>query len=539
VANRSLATRKPSHARVAPPALAAALASAFGLLLLTVSPLSDAMAQDALLDASPPPDGTMLRRGLDPVEEPRPAQADPYAGIDETMPDRDGRTAPNYGAPRPAPDPRAAYRGRPSLFRQSLPPLETYPTAPRQARPVDGRAPAVQYARPAGIARRPRPQIDADPYAPLGIDLGAIRVLPFVEIAGGYDTNAARSALAPTRSALTRIDAGFSAFSLWSRHEFRADVAAGYFRYFADPNASRPDGTARASLRLDATRDTRIDLELRGALTTQRPGSPELNAPVTGRPAIVTYGAGAGVTQTLGRAQVSVNGLVERTDFSDATLTSGATLRLSRDNYTAYGLRGRASYEITPGVRPFVEVTGDLRRRDEPVDAGGFARNSSGVGARAGGSFEISRILTGEASVGYARRTYADPRLPELAGVTVDASLVWTATPLTTLTLRAESTLNETTIANAAGSVTRRGSLTVSHALLRNLDLSATALWQNNDYRGISLTETIYEGRLQAAYSLTRSVVVKGSFNHTRLKSSRPGADYTANVFLLGLRLQR
>ena len=38
---------------------------------------------------------------------------------------------------------------------------------------------------------------------------------------------------------------------------------------------------------------------------------------------------------------------------------------------------------------------------------------------------------------------------------------------------------------------------------------------------------------------LARSIVVRGSFTHERLKSSAPGSDYTANVFLLGLRLQR
>jgi hypothetical protein len=37
-------------------------------------------------------------------------------------------------------------------------------------------------------------------------------------------------------------------------------------------------------------------------------------------------------------------------------------------------------------------------------------------------------------------------------------------------------------------------------------------------------------------YKLTRSVAVRASFIHERLKSTAPGSDYTANTYLLGLR---
>lgn len=254
---------------------------------------------------------------------------------------------------------------------------------------------------------------------------------------------------------------------------------------------------------------------------------------------VASFGASVGATRNFGRLDIGATALVDRTNFEDATLTSGTALRLSRDNYTAYGLRGRIAYEVTPGVKPFAEATVDTRKRDEAVDANGFSRKSTGIAVKAGTTFELSRLLRGEVSAGYAQRRYADARLPTLAGPTIDASLVWTATPLTTVTLRAETLLNETTVANAAGAISRRGSIEVNHALLRNLNLGATAVWQNNKYQGISLTENIYSGTLKAEYSLSRSVVVKGSFTHARLKSSQAGADYTANIFLLGLRLQR
>jgi hypothetical protein len=44
---------------------------------------------------------------------------------------------------------------------------------------------------------------------------------------------------------------------------------------------------------------------------------------------------------------------------------------------------------------------------------------------------------------------------------------------------------------------------------------------------------------LTAEYNLTRSIVLKGSFTRQRMASNQPGTDYTADVFMLGLRFQR
>jgi hypothetical protein len=476
--------------------------------------------------------------GLRPVIDPAESNTET---IPDTVPRTRSRTAPNYGRPRPLADKRLLYPGRRKEARKPLTRLEPYLTSPRSIRdrdPLSG-PPPVQYAEPQRIPRKRRPRIEDDPYAPLGINMGAMRVLPFVEFSGGYDTNAGQAATGAKGSSLARIDAGFRAFSLWSRHEFTMDVRGGYAKYFSNSNANRPDGAAKATLRLDVTRDTALNFELRGSLTTQRPGSPEVNAAVQGRPAISSYGATAGVTQKFGRLEAGIAGLVDRTEYEDGKLNNGAVLRLSRDNYTATGLRGRIGYEVTPGIKPFAEATVDQRKRDEAIDVNGFARNSSGVAAKVGTTFEISRILTGEVSAGYAKRKYDDARLPSLAAATFDASLIWTATPLTTVTFRAQSLLNETTIPGAAGSVSRTGSLEINHALLRNLNLGATAVWQNNKYQGVALSENILAGTLRAEYKLTRSVSVKGSFTHTRLRSTQPGSDYTANTFLLGLRLQR
>jgi hypothetical protein len=112
-------------------------------------------------------------------------------------------------------------------------------------------------------------------------------------------------------------------------------------------------------------------------------------------------------------------------------------------------------------------------------------------------------------------------------------------TPLTKVTLRGASSMDETTVAGSPGALTHVTSLEVSHALMRNLTLIATGSITNSRYEGVNINQTTYLSGLQVEYNLTRSVVLKGSFTHQRLAANQPGTDYTANIVMVGLRLQR
>ena len=117
--------------------------------------------------------------------------------------------------------------------------------------------------------------------------------------------------------------------------------------------------------------------------------------------------------------------------------------------------------------------------------------------------------------------------------------MTWTPTPLTTIRLKAATNLAETNTSGASGALVRSAGIELSHALWRNLTLGAALNYTNTDYQGIKQTDQLLSAGLKAEYSLTRSIVLRSSFTHERLKSTAPGTDYTANVFLLGLRFQQ
>lgn len=386
---------------------------------------------------------------------------------------------------------------------------------------------------------RRRAAAEEDPYAPLGIRLGSITLRPSVTNSVGYDTNPQRTSASDTKgSGFSRHEGELAIQSDWNVHELKGKIGGGYLDFFRNKDASRPDADGSLDLRLDATRDTRILLESRLKLDTQRPGSPDLTANVTGRPQIFQYGGSAGVTHDINRLQLTLRGSVDRSDYEDAHLSNGAMLSQKDRNLTQYGLRLRAAYEVTPGIKPFVQAEIDQRDFDEKSDSSGYMRSSKGITGRVGSTFEISRQLTGEISGGYQDRKYDDTRLKNLRGFVGDASILWSPTPLTTVTLRGTAELGDTTIAGSSGTTVRRATLEVAHALRRNLTLTGFTNFSRTEYDGQGLREDFMNVGARLEYKLTRTFAIRASFTHERLNSTAQGSDYTANVSQVGLRVQ-
>jgi hypothetical protein len=388
------------------------------------------------------------------------------------------------------------------------------------------------------VQRRRPAQAEADPYAPLGLRVGTFVVTPSITQSVGHDSNPNRAPTGARGSVFSRTDGEVQVRSDWSRHSFTSTLRGGYSFYSDQRDASRPDATGTSNLRLNLSRDTDIDIEQRLSLETQRPGSTNFNAATRERPNVYGYGASAGVTQRFNRLSLNLRGSVDRTTYDDARDLLGGLIRQSARDVTQLGIRGRVGYELTPGVAPFVEVSTDTRVFDEKADPGGFRRGSVGSGARVGSTFELTRLLTGEVSVGYQQRSYDDPRLKELRGMVGDASLIWSATPLTTVTLRGSTELADTTVPNLSGTINRKVSLDVAHALRRNWTIGAFAEGARSSFGGGGATEDTISAGLRTEYRLTRTTSVRASFTHERLQSTAAGADYTANIFLVGLRLQ-
>lgn len=374
------------------------------------------------------------------------------------------------------------------------------------------------------------------PYDPVGFDVGNLRLMPYIEGDIGYETNPTL-AKTPKGSGYARTEAGAQFKSDWSRHSLTGELKAGYTDYFTVRTLNHPDLSFTATGKIDVSHDTDINLESHFVYTTQNNAQTISGVTNNVNSGTYDYGAAAGITERFGRLALTLRGSLDRFAYENPTI-AGVPLNLSSGNYNAFELRTRAAYEITPGFAPYLQASIDRRQHDSHLDTNGYARDSSGFSLRAGTTYEISRILTADINAGVGSRNYADARLKTYIGPVADLSLIWQATPLTTVTLKGSSAYDETTVTGASSIWDTKVSLQVDHALLRNFKLTGQLSFQNNRYLCGCRSDQILSAGLSANYSLTRDIVLRGSYKYTRQTSTDVNSRYNDNVFLLGLRLQ-
>ena len=486
-----------------------------------------------------------------------PASGAGDTGFDST------NTRKDKSKPKPKPKPRAA------IAPGAAAPPKVSPYQKPATKSASGAYAAAPGSPPVelGPIRRPPKKRKAhvepdDPYAPLGLHAGAFTLYPAVELIGGYDSNPAHSSGAQGAT-LYSVLPELRAQSNWSRHELKADLRGSYTGYSPDtsPTLSRPYLNGKADGRVDVSKLTRIDLGTRVTVSTDNPGSPNLQAGLAKLPLFATFGGSAGIGQKFNRFDLSLKGDAERTVYQQSTLTDGSTAGNAFRHYNQYGAIARAGYELLPGVTPFVELATDTRHHDLPTDPFGYQRNSKGVTGKLGSTFDLRGTLTGEIALGYTQQSYEDPRLDKVAGLIGNASLIWTANALTTVKLSANSNVGESTIAGVSGVLYRDVGLQIDHSFRRWLIGSVKFGFGLDTYTGanidpssgIDLCECVvstpggtaadrvdkrFSAGLGLTYKLNRSAQIKGEFRQDWLRSNVTGVDYSASIFLLGLRWQ-
>lgn len=420
------------------------------------------------------------------------------------------------------------------------PPLPSSATAnrPRLAPSMEGKVEGQPYRR--------KLKVDEDPFGAVGFYRGSMLVKPAVELWTGYDTNPAR-VNGGKGSWLYMVAPELLVASDWERHSLIADLRGSFTGYSlknevgseAPVNIDRPDFTGRIIGRLDVSRDTRINSETRLHIGTDNPGSPNIEANLARYPLFASFGSTLGGAHTYNRFEIAANGTIDRTVYQESTLSDGTKSSNSDRNFNQYGGSLRGSYEIMPHIKPFGEVAIDVRERDQEIDRSGFARDSRGRTARVGSTFELGRLITGEASIGYTTRTYEDPRLRDASGFLAAGSLIWKPTGLTTVTVGAQSSIDESTLPGVSGVITRSYNAQVEHAFRRYLIATLKAGFTTADYDGSDRFDRIYSVGGDLVYKFTRDLQLKAQLRHDWLRSTIASADYKATLFMLGVRLQR
>ena len=311
--------------------------------------------------------------------------------------------------------------------------------------------------------------------------MGSFTFFPSLEIDIAHSDNINETAALQRSGEILTIRPALSFQSDWARHELRGNLDAAIEE---DNGFIVRETDAELSLRLDIT--TRTTAEITGSYNRdpESRGDPNFPTAAVETPINETWGIVAALRHRFSRILVSLIGTYEDNRYKDVLLANGTVRDNSDREYEEIAGMLRVGLDIGGNTVPFIEAGTNNRRYRRPIDNNGVRCGSKGYEVLAGASFEFDENLSGEIGAGYQLQEPDSVALRDVDGLLVRGSIVWQPTPLTTISLNANTSADETTVDGAAGSRNYTADVTVAHALRRNLTVVGSLTYEFDNYIG-------------------------------------------------------
>lgn len=362
----------------------------------------------------------------------------------------------------------------------------------------------------------------ADRYDGTGMHVGSFWLLPTLESGLFYDSNIyARS---------KNIKGGLGAYvaprvkleSDWGLHGLNIDLGATQFAYFEDAGLNRTSVDGSIEGRFDLRRDLVLLGGIKGGLFDDAVGDINSNSLAADPTRHREFETWASLNKAFNRLSVSIGGGYHYYDYDDVASILGGKIDQDFRDGDVYEAGSRISYAISPGTRVF----GDFRYNWRDYNGGGA--DSDGWRGLAGLEFELTRLVRGEIGVGYMDQGYANG--PDATGLSYHAGLTWNPTPLMTVKLDADRTIEDSAIAGASGSIADALKLSVDYELKRGIVLTPSAQITHLDYIGPVGDSLSYNLGVNLDYSMNRFMSVGMSYVYTNSDLSGPSNDFDRHV---------
>ena len=370
---------------------------------------------------------------------------------------------------------------------------------------------------------------------PDGIRAGAFIINPSITVEESYNSNIFLEDSGVTDTFLTTIAPSLTIESNWNRHGLRLETGAEFGFFSHDSDDDYIDYNAGLSGVLDITRAMRISGGFGYFRDHDQRGSVDVPGNIAEPVEFDGFTGDILGEMAFGRFRFEAFANTQYLDYEDAPLIGGGVANEDdRDRFAA-----EAGVEIGYGVRRgyevFIRGSYLVTDYDDAVDDAGIDRDSTGFRVLGGLKVDFTRLVEASVGVGYLASFYDDPALADASGVAVDAGILWSVTPITSIFLNASRDINETTLTGASGSTTTAAEIGVRHELWRNLTLGASGGFADIDFNGISRNDQIYSAGLGAEWKMTRRLTLAPSYDFRLRDSNAAGLDFTDHRVSLSL----
>jgi hypothetical protein len=370
-----------------------------------------------------------------------------------------------------------------------------------------------------------RPQGAFDPEA---VRVGVFELWSSLGLSAEHNDNVFATESLAESDTLFRIQPEAELRSNWSSHELALGAAVDHREYAELDSETTTDYSAYARGRIDVLRSFQLHGRVLGEHNTEARYEPA--SATSPEPAqFDVFGAEAGATFRRDRLMLDGRVGTRDSDFDDAVFNF-------RDVTETY-FNGRASYAVSPDVALFVQGrSSELDYDTTSVPNRDGTRSSAEVGV----SFELQAPFRGEIAVGSLKDEKDDPTLSDTDGLSVNASVTWFPTQLTTVTFRANrSTFDPGLLISPTATNTTLG-VRVDHELRRNIVLFGDVSAGKYDFEDITREDEFANVEVGAAYKLNKHARIEASYRYhgrTEDVTPAPDIDITQNIFAIGLRI--
>lgn len=424
------------------------------------------------------------------------------------------------------------------LHAQDVPDLRLGNDDPDTIAVEEAVAPPVKISTGAEDVATPvkRRKAESDPYAAPGVDMGAFRLFPSIEIGGVATSNVSRVPSGKTSDIGLRLRPELKIESDWVRHQLTANASFEALRYNDKSDLSTTEGSADALLKLDVRHTTSADLAVKYDASSTGLENREIPATAKGTRLDQTLTVSTAVTHDFGGIDGQVKlGLTRRT-FGDVELNGGGSEDNSDRNYNEAEVALRAGLNSGAVVRPYVEAAYVPRFHDKSSDRNGNRRNSQGLRVAAGVTFDDD-IWSGDVAATLELRRFEDDSLGSAALPGVVANVTWRPTDLTRFEFSSGASIGETIAANQSSTQNWNAAVTMTHALRDNVDLIAGSGLALERYAGNSDVTTT--ALLGANWTMNPFLVWGARYEGTWFNGEAAGSDYTDHRLLASIILRQ
>lgn len=369
-------------------------------------------------------------------------------------------------------------------------------------------------------------------YDPVGVRMGGFVLYPDLGVQESYNSNVFATNANEKSDFITSIEPSLDLRSNWNNHALNLHADSRVVRYMDYDDENFNDYTLSADGRFDVLRDFRLFAGAGYQIRHEPRSSPD-NQGGTEPTEYSVKSANLGAEKEFNRLSFRLDGKAEQYEYDNVRNAAGTVLDQSGRDRDQYEVGLKTGYEIAPLRQVYLLTSYNTREYDTLT--GGFDRDSDGYLIGAGVQYDLTGLIFLDAYAGYRRQDYSDARLGEIDGWASGIKVTWNVTRLTTITGTLDRDIEETTLANSPGYFQTRAELRADHELLRNLILTASLGYQNDDFQGISRDDDYYLAGLGAKYLLNRNFTLSGGYGYRSRESNIAGSDFDENVVMLRL----